>query len=465
MPFDDRIFAADAALCGEVWRGDGGFGFLERLVDTCHGRFAGTDDERRAAGIVIETFERIGLTSVHREPFTYDGWTRGAPARLRRLDNDTAITTFSLPGSPPGHVEADVLDLGCATEEEVGAAGETLKGKIAIVSAATPPGGKPSHRNEKVARAARNGAAAVLWMRDQPGQLAETGSLFFQDAPRIPGLAVTREDGLRLARHAQHGAVRLEIHAFDVPRRLESWNLLGELEGSDLRDEVIMIGAHYDGHDLAEAANDNGSGVAAIIEAARALTTQRRNLRRTVRFIAFGVEELGLYGAHAYCDAHDAGDLDHVRLLFNLDTIASPGATKGVATQRRPDLRPMLEEIGRAMGDPFPVIDHISMYSDQFPFTLAGVPAAVLTNPDAHRTGGRGEGHTTSDTLDKVNPLSLKLGALFTTRLALYLANTDPWPAPRWDPKRTQEEMEKAGVRAVMEMEGTWPFPTMDTTP
>ena len=115
----------------------------------------------------------------------------------------------------------------------------------------------------------------------------------------------------------------------------------------------------------------------------------------------------GEAGAYAYAVAHK-DDFDGLRLLFNLDTIAQPGATKGVATQRRPEsLRLALTAIGQAMGEPFPVDDHLSMYSDQFPFVLQGVPSAILTNPDAPHTGGRGVGHTTTDTLDKVDSKDL----------------------------------------------------------
>ncbi len=463
MQFDEVTTSADAAVSGDLWRGDGGWAFLERLCDECHGRFAGSADERRAADIILAAFRDIGLQQIHEEAFEYDGWTRGAPATLRLLPEGTAVRTFSLPGSPAGKVEAELVDFGSATDDDISRAGKQLDGRIALTSAATPPRAKAMHRNEKVARAARRGALAVLWMRDEAGQLGETGSLFFRDAPQIPGISVTREDGLRLARWLQQGRqVRLALATDDTPRRMTSWNLLGELTGTDRPDEVVLIGAHYDGHDIAEAALDNGSGLAAIVEAARILARHRQALRRTVRFIAFGVEELGLYGAHAYAAAHSA-ELDGLRLLFNLDTIAQPGAVKGVDIQRRPELRPALEEIGRAMGEPFPIDDHLSMYSDQFPFVLKGAPAAVMTNPDAPHTVGRGVGHTTADTLDKVHRLSLKLAALFTARLALYVANAPEWPAKRWTDDQTRSEMEQAGVRQTMETEGTWPWPGAPT--
>ncbi|HEV7216375.1 MAG TPA: M28 family peptidase [Chloroflexota bacterium] len=460
MRIADGTAAADAALCGDLWRGDGGWSVLTELVDTCHGRFAGTTDERRAADLLLATFQRYGLQNAHEEAFTYAGWRRGAPPLLRIVGNGQEIASFSLPGSPSATIEGGLVDLGCATDEDLERAGADLTGKIALISAATPPRAKAMHRDEKVARAARRGAVGVLWMRDAPGQLGETGGLFFHDAPPIPGLAVTREDGLRLARLLQQGeAIRLAAETHDTPRQMTSWNIVGELPGSEAPDDVVLIGAHYDGHDIAEAALDNGSGVAAMVEAARGLALQRGTLCRTVRFIAFGVEELGLYGAYAYAAAHQA-EFDNLRLMFNLDTIAEPGATKGVSTQCRPRLRAALEDIGRAMGEPFPVDDHLSMYSDQFPFVLKGAPAAVLTSPDVPRTGGRGVGHTTADTLDKVHRLSLKLSALFTARFALHVANAADWPAQRWSDDETRQELEAAGARASMEMEGIWPWPS-----
>lgn len=457
MDFDQQTAAADAALCGDIWRGDGGWALLERLVDQCHGRFAGTADERRAADLLLVQFRRDGLQNIREEAFEYPGWTRGATPTLQIVGGE-AIPVFSLPGSPSARVEGDLVDLGTASDDDMARGGDQLAGNIALISAATPPRGKPMHRDEKVARAARRGAVAVLWMRDAPGQLGETGALFFHNAPPIPGLAVTREDGLRLARRLEHGEqIRLVGETRDTPQRLTSWNLVAELPGTVAPEDVVIIGAHYDGHDIAEAALDNGSGVAAMVEAARALASQASALQRTVRFIAFGVEELGLYGAYAYAAAH-ANEFDRLRLLFNLDTIAEAGATKGVATQRRPELRAALTDIGRAMSEPFPVDDHLSMYSDQFPFVLRGAPAAILTSPDSPRTGGRGVGHTTTDTLDKVNRLSLKLSALFTARLALYVANAPAWPARRWTPEETRADLEAAGVRATMEMEGVWPW-------
>src|SRR6185437_1842849 len=152
-----------------------------------------------------------------------------------------------LPGSPSARIEGDLVDLGCATDDDLSRAGQDLTGKIALISAATPPRAKAMHRDEKIARAARRGAIGVLWMRDAPGQLAEAGGLFFHDAPPIPGLAVTREGGLRLARQlAQGQTIRLAAVTHDAPQEMTSWNLVGDLPGSELADAVVLIGAHYD---------------------------------------------------------------------------------------------------------------------------------------------------------------------------------------------------------------------------
>ncbi len=457
MDYDDKTIHADAALCGALMQGDGGLAFLAQLVDECHGRFAGTENEQKARDLIYNTMQSHGLHNVHTESFTYPGWNRGASPQVVLLDPYQEIYGFALPGSPTAQVEGELVDFGCASDADITRVGDHLEGKITLISAATPPRSRAMHRDEKVARAARHGAIAILWLRDNPGQLVETGALFFHNAPRIPGIAITPEDGMRLARWLSQGrSLRMRLQTFDTSEEKVSWNVLGEIPGTHNPEEFVLVGAHYDGHDLAEGATDNGSGTAAILEAARCLAKIQPALHRTIRFISFGVEELGLFGAYAYAARHH-DELDHCRFMLNLDSVAHPSTTKGVMTQLRPELHAPLQTIRSYLGDSFPIDDHISMYSDHFPFVLQGVPSATMTSDD-HRGHSRGVGHTAADTFDKVHPPSLKLSAIFAARLALYVANTPTWPARRWTPQETAAQLETASVRETMEMEGVWPF-------
>ncbi|MCL4545287.1 MAG: M20/M25/M40 family metallo-hydrolase [Chloroflexi bacterium] len=457
MEFDDQTMQADATLSGALMQGDGGLSFLATLVDECHGRFAGTEDEYKARDLIAHTMQSYGLSEVHTEAFDYPGWSRGPQPHLVLQEPHQVLYAFSLPGSPSSHIDGDLVDFGCASDADVARVGDQLEGKIVLISASTPRRSRAMHRDEKVARAARRGAVGVLWVRDNPGQLVETGALFFHDVPRIPGVAITPEDGLRLARWLVQGRVlHLSLSTNDSPQEKTSWNVVAEIPGTERPDEFVIIGAHYDGHDLAEGATDNGSGTAAILEAARCLAKVQGSLKRTVRVVSFGVEELGLFGAYAYA-GHHHDELDRCRFVFNLDSVGHPSLTKGIMTQLRPELRGPLQAIGAKMGDLFPIDDHVSMYSDHFPFVLQGVPAGSMTSDDS-RGNSRGVGHTAADTFDKVHPVSLKLSAIMAARVAFFIANAAEWPAARWTATETAARLEGAGVKDTMVMEGVWLF-------
>src|ERR671920_220651 len=112
-------------------------------------------------------------------------------------------------------------------------------------------------------------------------------------------------------------------------------NVVGVLEGSDpkLRDEVIVIGAHYD-HlgrggegslaaregDVHHGADDNASGTAGLIELARLFSQERARMRRTVLFVAFGGEEEGLIGSNFYV-RHPARPIEKTVAMLNMDMI------------------------------------------------------------------------------------------------------------------------------------------------
>ena len=92
--------------------------------------------------------------------------------------------------------------------------------------------------------------------------------------------------------------------------RTTAWNIVGELRGKTHPEEVIIVGCHYDGHDISQGANDPLSGMVVVTEMARVLSAYAGDgLARTVRFIAWSNEEVGLFGA--YHDAQAARRQSH----------------------------------------------------------------------------------------------------------------------------------------------------------
>ena len=95
----------------------------------------------------------------------------------------------------------------------------------------------------------------------------------------------------------------LRLGARDLPQE-ESASVVGEITGSEVPDEVVLLGAHLDSWDPGTGAVDDGAGVAVITEAARRIGELARHPKRTVRVVLFANEEFGLSGARAYAEAH-----------------------------------------------------------------------------------------------------------------------------------------------------------------
>ena len=356
-----------------------------------------------------------------------------------------------------------MIDLGFGLEADFARAGAAVKGRMAMVKNGAPGGQRGMHRLQKYALALAAGAAAFIFVDDQPGMLPPTGSLvFIQDGPldqALPSVGIPYEAGLDLARWAKSGApLRLHLRLDNRVWRAESWNVVGELAGQEPDGPFIVVGGHLDGHDIAQGAIDNASGIVAITEIARALAASSRGERQfasTIRFIAFGVEELGMLGSHAYVEQH-LTELDRLRFVFNLDCVGT-GNRVGFGLQDCGELAPYFREMGQELAADMDVGEYLVPFSDQFPFTLQGLPSAFIhTSGDK---GPRGWGHTSADTLDKVSVQAIRLAAATTARMVLRVATGDgAWPGRRRTPDEVKAMLQAQGAEPLMRAQGVWPF-------
>jgi Zn-dependent M28 family amino/carboxypeptidase len=248
----------------------------------------------------------------------------------------------------------------------------------------------------------------------------------------MPGISIAREDGDFIQRLIKRkGEVTIRLTSTDRCQPASSWNIIGDLPGRQHPEEIVMLGCHYDGHDISQGATDPASGAVAVIEAARVLAKYAAPLPRTVRFVLWGVEEIGLLGSKQYVKAH-ANELDNIRFYLNMD---SAGAKlNDVVFNHWLELQPLFEQWSAEMAHEYAVGQSLSAHSDHFPFFMAGVPTAGLESVDG-LSGGRGYGHTKYDTLDKVQLSHLREASALAARLALRTANEENWPAAR----RTEE--------------------------
>ena len=422
----------DQQMVGDIYTSQESMENLTVLCDEYGARFAGTPEEYEAASFIAACFKRYGLKNVELEAYPYAGWTRGAATLEVIQPIRRTLHCISLPYCPAGDITTELVSAGYGSPAEYEALGGTATDKLVMAQSASPPDlGRWVHRKEKFERAFLAGASGFIFVSEHPGVGPETGSLQNNQEAPMPGISVCKEDGEFLKRllARDSGKVTLKLKTTDINEPRTSWNVVADLPGHENSEEMIILGCHYDGHDISQGAHDPASGMVSVIEAARVLSTYAADtLKRTVRFIAFGTEEIGLTGAFRYVDAHTS-ELDNIRFMLNMDA-AGGASRKGIVLHCWDALEPFFNTARQQMHAEMPVGQKVHSYSDHFPFFLKGVPSCHMGDPEAP-PAGRGFGHTAYDTLEKVQLENLRAASAVGARIALRCANADDFPARR----------------------------------
>jgi carboxypeptidase Q len=263
-----------------------------------------------------------GLENVRKEPVMVPKWVRGRESLELLQPSRQPLPMLGLGNSvatPPAGIEADVLVV--RDFDELTARAADVKGRIVLFNAPfTNYGATVVYRSTGPSRAAALGAVAALVRSIGPVGLRtpHTGATNYDAAaPRIPAAAISVEDALRFERLQARGVrirVRLAMEAHFEPDA-QSYNVVGELRGRDLPDEIVLVGGHFDSWDVGVGASDDGGGCIVTWEALRLMKTLNLRPRRTVRVVLFTNEENGLRGGNGYRDAHQAELANHVLLL------------------------------------------------------------------------------------------------------------------------------------------------------
>ncbi|WP_255170553.1 M28 family metallopeptidase [Natrononativus amylolyticus] len=400
---------------GAAWHDDRAWELLTELTQL-GSRMGGSPGERRGAEFVREAFLEAGVRDPTIEEFPMNYWERGTTEFAVTEPVERSFEAIALPYSAAGDVEGPLVDVGYGTPQEIEDAGEAVRGAIVVASTTTPPGQRFVHRMEKFGHAAAAGAEAFVFANHVPGQLPPTGSLKFDGEAAMPGVGVSAETHDWLAEYAEAGGrARLRVDA--TTEAGSSQNVVGAL-GPDTDEEIVVL-AHYDGHDIAEGALDNGCGIATITAAAAVLSEIEDDLECRVRIAGVGCEEVGLMGAAAL--AADS-DLESVRAVVNVD---GAGRFRNLRTYSHSsdELEALASEVTNEFGQPVVHEPDPHPFSDHWPFLREGVPSLQLhSEPPAGGERGRGWGHTAADTRDKVDPRNLREHAMLTALLVRELS-------------------------------------------
>jgi aminopeptidase Y len=205
------------------------------------------------------------------------------------------------------------------------------------------------------------------------------------------------------------GLVEMHMDVSTASAESTSQNVIGTLVGTDPAQGIVYMGGHYDSVAFAPGANDDASGVAAMLEAARVLATNGHRTKATLKFIAFGAEETGLNGSFEYVAANEVEVTDKGLGMINLDMIAV-GDTLSIGTLdgANATFRDYTGAKATAMGMPWQFFT-AGTNSDHTYFAQVGVPASFLSQgPDPYY-------HTSQDALDKIQPATLEANGELAT--------------------------------------------------
>ncbi len=429
----DRQILADSGTSGECAEN------LHVLCDEIGPRFAGTDGYRRAAEFMLERFRQYKLENAALEPFEFTAWRRGEPAVLtmqepRVLSYDCYALPYGAATGPAG-ITAQLVDIGGGSPDEVEANRKQIKRRIVMTTASA------RHRIDVYEHCVSLGAAGFVLSASVAGMILPTGTVANGELGVIPAVGIAHEGALQIQRLAKRGRPVLTLTTDALVEPATTWNVVGELTGTEFPDELVIMGGHLDSHEIGPGALDNAAGAVQVMEAARLLARRRKHLKRTVRFIGFAAEEVGLLGSHHHARKH-AAKMRKARFMLNSDC-PSRGRPKGLTFHQCPKAEPYVEMLAKQMETPIACQDRFHTHSDHYPFVLKGVPTAGMG-------GGRFAPstqhfvHMAGDTPDKISLTDLREGAAFAARILLRAANDEHWPRMR---------RSAAQVRALVEGE------------
>jgi aminopeptidase YwaD len=432
MRAKNPFLTVDQQIAGDVYTNREAMDNLVVLCDDFGSRFGGTEGERRAAEFFRATMEAYGLQDVRLEPVEYIGWIRGETC-LEIVDPvHRALDCISLPHSPPAELQGAILDMKDGAPKNFERRAAEIPGKVVMTSSVVKPGGAKRwiHRQEKYGRSLMAGAIGFVFVNHYPGYGPATGGVGHDGEGLIPAVSISKEDGAYLQRLIKrHGEVTIRLTSTDHSEPMTSWNIVGDLPGQRHPDQVVMLGCHYDGHDIAQGAGDPASGAVAVLEAARVLARYAPHLPRTVRFALWGIEEIGLLGSTAYVQAH-VDELSDIRFYLNMDSAGTPTNNRDIVLNEWPELEALFGSWGEEMAHDYAIGQSVTAFSDHYPFFVTGVPTGGMQSAEQSLTG-RGFGHTRHDTVDKVDLRSLREASTLAARLALRIASEENWPVSR----------------------------------
>ncbi|OIQ29611.1 MAG: peptidase M28 family protein [Bacteroidetes bacterium MedPE-SWsnd-G2] len=407
--------------------------WLRHLSNEIGGRLSGSLNAERAVNYTKEELDKLGLDKVWLQPVMVPRWVRGTPefAFIETAPGKSInVNICALGGSvatPAGGLKANVIEV--SSLEELKTLGtEKIKGKIVffnrpmqadLIHTFEAYGGCVDQRYAGAMEAAKYGASGVIVrsMNLRMDDFPHTGSMSYGDLPnnkRIPSAAISTNDAEKLSSMLGIDS-NIKFYFRQNCKQLkdvQSYNVIGEITGSEKPNEYMIVGGHLDSWDLGDGSHDDGAGVVQSMEVLRLLQLSGIKPKRSIRVVLFMNEENGLRGGNKYAEVAKAKNENHV---FALESDSGGFTPRGFSFDCSD------AQFNKVLGwQPLfkPYLIHYfekgGSGADIGPLKDDGIILAGL-RPDSQRYFDHH--HASNDTFDAVNKRELELGAATMTAL------------------------------------------------
>ena len=443
----------------EVQQNSEAYQQLKKATETIGHRATGTENGRIAEEYAANLLRSYGY-DVSFQEFTFSGWNR------RSLDlkiNNQPIKAVALAHSPANvSLSGELIDLGNGLEEDYKKIGDKVKGKIVFAALGlldgTPKEIENLHRSEKTALAEKYGAKGIILFNRPAGGILLTGTASVTgEIIKIPAINISLEDGLKIKENLSKGKEIAKIEMKNDVGQMKGRNIIAKKIGSKFPNEKIVLGGHLDSWDLATGAIDNGVGSFSVMDIAR--TYKKLNLQndRTIEFVLFMGEEVGLIGSKYYVNrALKDGSINQIKAMSNMDMTTNPKSYYSTMESNLPILTDYANDVQKVIPDfKLKTFASVDLHSDHQPFMLQGVPIIGLSDSQFTK-GALNCYHANCDTFDYVEEVGLKNNVILETYLLYRLSNLKEIPSKRWNEQEVKEALIKGNLETPLRISGDW---------
>lgn len=416
-----------------------GYDWLKDLCQNIGHRLSGSDGAEKSVLWAKKIMDELGLDAVILQPVMVPHWERGAKeeAMFYQGSQNTKLEVLALGNSTAtqGTLKAEVIEVK-NVDELKSLPDEQVKGKAVFINMPfdeshihtfTCYGESYPARRYGPSEASKKGAVAcfIRSLTHTDDDFPHTGNTGFDEGvPPIPCVAVGTVSSEKLHKALmgkEKVTISLKLDCKSFPDKL-SYNVIGEIKGSEKPHQYIIAGGHLDSWDVGDGAHDDGTGCVQAMEMLRTFKKLGYKPRHTIRAVLFMNEENGLRGAKKYAEEAKRKNENHIAAI---ESDAGGFTPRGFSFEHN-------MKAGRALMTWKPLLEPYLLHqfyeggsgADISPLKQNGMVALFGYRPDEQRYFDYH--HAASDTFDKVSKRELDLGSAAITAL-VYLIDQHPW--------------------------------------